>query len=92
MDFPAFSQTIAPGYICGKVEAVSCGEPVGVGRVTIEAGGIIFGDNDGVVIVDPPDLDAVLEKAQAIRRWEHKVHRLVAQGCSSDETSRRSER
>jgi 4-hydroxy-4-methyl-2-oxoglutarate aldolase len=88
LSFPAFSRTIAPGYICGKVDAVSCGEPVCVGGVTIQAGEIIFADNDGVVVIDPSELGPVIEKAQAIERWEHEVHRMVAQGCSSEEIER----
>jgi len=83
MDFAAFSRTIAPGYICGKVEAVSSGEPVCAGGVTVVTGQTVFGDNDGVVVICLEDLDAVIEKARAIQRWEHEVHGLIAQGCSS---------
>ena len=90
MDFPAFSRTIAPGYICGKVEAVSSGEPVCIGGVSVEPGEIVFGDNDGVVIIAPAYLDTVIEKAQAIQQWEHEVHSLIAEGCSSDEAHKRA--
>ncbi|RKY67462.1 MAG: hypothetical protein DRP97_07390 [Candidatus Latescibacterota bacterium] len=90
MNFPAFSRTIAPGYICGKVEAVSSGEPVRIGGVTIIAGAILFGDNDGVVVIDPTHLDAVIGKAQAIQRWEHVVHRAISEGCSSEEIQKKA--
>ena len=85
MQFPAFSRTTGPGYICGKVEAVSRGESVRIGGVTIAAGEVVFGDHDGVVIIAPDHLDAVIEKAQAIQRWEHQVHRLIAAGRPADE-------
>jgi len=90
MNFTVFSRTIAPGYICGKVEAVSSGEPVCIGGITIEAGEIIFGDNDGVVVINPANLDAVIEKAQAIQQWEHKVHSLIAEGCSFNDAHRKA--
>ncbi|MFH1008950.1 MAG: hypothetical protein V1800_15865 [Candidatus Latescibacterota bacterium] len=90
MNFPAFSRTISPGYICGKVEAVSAGEPVCIGGLTIHAGTILFGDNDGVVAIDPADLDAVIEKAQAISQWEHRVHQALREGCSSQEAHRKA--
>jgi regulator of RNase E activity RraA len=90
MNFPAFSRTIAPGFICGKVAAVSFDEPVCIGGVPIAAGAILFGDNDGVVVMDPAHLDAVIGKAQAIRQWEHKVHRAVAEGCSSEEIQKKA--
>lgn len=85
MEFPAFSRTTGPGYICGKVEALSRGEAVCIGGVTIAAGEVIFGDHDGVVVIAPDHLDAVIEKAKAIQHWEHEVHRLIAAGRAEDE-------
>ena len=90
MNFTVFSRTIAPGYICGKVEAVSSGEPVCIGGTTIEAGEIIFADNDGVVVMDPANLDAIIEKARAIQQWEHIMHSLFAEGCSSDDAHKKA--
>lgn len=85
MGFAAFSRTIAPGYICGKVEAVCLGEPVCVGGVCIAAGDIVFGDNDGVVVVSPALLGDVIEKAQAIEEWEHRVHQMTAERRTPEE-------
>ncbi len=83
MKFTAFSRTIAPGYILGKVEVVHCNKPVYIGGIAVSAGQIIFGDNDGVVVIDPTYLNTVIEKAQAIQKREDKVHRLITKGCSS---------
>ena len=68
------------GYICGKVEAVSKGDPIRVGGVTIEPGAIIFGDNDGVMVIAAAHLDSVIEKAGEIKQWEGQVHRQIAEG------------
>ncbi|HIC69464.1 MAG TPA: hypothetical protein EYO90_08050 [Candidatus Latescibacteria bacterium] len=80
MGFPAFSRTTSPGYICGKVEAVSKGDPIRVGGVTIEPGAIIFGDNDGVMVIAAVHLDSVIQKAGEIKHWEQQVHRQIAEG------------
>ena len=85
MRFPAFSRTIAPGYIFGKVSAVAVGEPVLVGGRTIHAGDVIVADNDGVVIVRPEELDEVVARALAIKGWEHRMLSLMADGKSTKE-------
>jgi len=78
--FPVFSRGISCAYIVGRVESVSSGEPVCVGGVTIAAGQIIFGDNDGVVVIDADDLDRVITKARAVKDWEDRIHSLYAAG------------
>lgn len=90
MDYPVFSRTVSPGYIVGKVEAVSIGESVEIGGIIVEPGGVIFGDNDGVVAIAADKLDEVLERAQAISDWEDEVHRWMEEGCSSEEAMARA--
>ena len=85
MGFVAFSRTVSPGYICRKVEAVSAGEPIDVGGVTVRTGDVIFGDNDGVICVAAAQLDAVLERAVEIKAWEERVHGAIAEGRSGEE-------
>ena len=82
MEFPAFSRTIAPGYIVGKARAVAVGEPVVVGGTTIYPDDVILGDNDGVVVIRPDELDAVIDRGEAIKRWEHEVHGHLAKGLT----------
>ena len=88
MQFPAFSRTIAPGYIVGKCSAVAVGEPVKIGGQTIHSGDIIMGDNDGVIVIRPEELLEVVAKAQAIKEWEERFHRSIAEGRSVEETSK----
>ena len=85
MQFPAFSRTIAPGYIVGKASAVAVEEPVLVGGRTIHAGDVIVADNDGVVILRPEELDEVVARALAIKEWEHRMHSLMTEGKSAKE-------
>ena len=82
MNFPAFSRTIAPGYIIGKASAVAVGEPVTVGGRTIRSGDVIVGDNDGVIVIEPDELDEVVARAVAICEWETRFHAMLADGVS----------
>lgn len=89
LSFPVFSRAIAPGYIVYKVDAVHSDKPVCIDGVTVESGHIIFGDNDGVVVIDPSELDAIVLRAQEIQGWEEKVLPLFAEGYSSEEIVKR---
>ena len=80
MDFPAFSRTIAPGYIMGKASIASAGEPVHVGGQTIHEGDVIAADNDGVVVIRDSELDRVVARASAHCEWEERGNQLVAEG------------
>ena len=82
MDFPAFSRTIAPGYIMGKASIASAGEPVHVGGQTIHEGDVIAADNDGVVVIRDSELDRVVARASATYEWEERGNQLVAEGKS----------
>ena len=90
MGFPVFSRTVAPGYTAGKVRAVALGEKVHVGGRPVHSGDIVVGDNDGVVVVRPEELDAVIARAAEIHQWEERHHALIAEGAPYDEVERRS--
>ena len=90
MEFPVFSRAVAAAYICHKVEVQNTGSPVSIGGLTIDQGQIIFGDNDGVLVIHPAELDAVLKRALEIKAWEQETLSSLAQGLSLDETIKRS--
>ena len=77
MGFPAFSRTVAPGYIVGKSKVAAANRPVQVGERTIHPGDVITADNDGVIIIRPNELELVIAKAEAIKEWEQQVHRAL---------------
>ena len=86
MGFPAFSRTISPGYIVGMASAVAPGEPLEVGGRTIHSGDVIVADNDGVIVILPDELNPVVERARAVKEWEHRFHGMLAEGKSYEET------
>lgn len=84
MEFPVFCRNVSPGYIMGKVNAVPANDPVAVGGRTIHSGDVVMCDNDGVIIVPWNEIGDVMDRAEAIMRWEHQVHSAVAAGQTSE--------
>jgi len=80
MQFPVFTRHVSPGYIVGLSSAVGVGEPVLVGGRTVHQGDIIVGDNNGVIVLRPDEIDDVLARARAIHEWEQRSHKLLAEG------------
>ena len=90
MEFPAWSRTVAPGYIVGKSRVAAAGRPVRVGGRTIHPGDIVAADNDGVVVIRPDESEAVIAKAEAIKEWEQRAHRASSDGADYREVLRRA--
>ena len=90
MEFPAWSRTVAPGYIVGKSRVAAAGRPVQVGGRTIHPGDIIAADNDGVIVIRPDELEAVIAKAEAIKEWEQRAHQASSDGADYQEVLRRA--
>jgi regulator of RNase E activity RraA len=55
MKFPVFVKGIAPGDSKGRLEIISHDVPMKCGGVRVNPGDLIFGDNDGVVVI-PQDI------------------------------------
>lgn len=74
-DFPVFSALIA---LTGaqKKKGGTVGKVITVGGVEVAPGDWIVADVDGVVVIPKPDLEAVLEAAQA--RYENEVAMFAA--------------
>jgi regulator of RNase E activity RraA len=47
--------------------------PVQCGGIPVSPGDIIFGDDDGIVVMKETEIDAVLDVAEAIQQIEEKV-------------------
>jgi RraA family protein len=52
--------------------------PVCCGGVVVNPGDILVGDEDGIVVINPQDAPALLEKAKAKSRAEHKIMEDIA--------------
>jgi 4-hydroxy-4-methyl-2-oxoglutarate aldolase len=84
MGFPVFCRGLSIKGT-GKVHAGRLDVPVCIGDVVIHPGDIIVGDRDGLVVVSPDELSAVLESAQGREAKEAAFKSAIGQGRSTAE-------
>lgn len=89
MNFQVYGRPPHPEYISGLLRGVSMNEPVNVGGVTVTAGDIVVGDNDGVAVIPSDSVEQVLEAADAILRNERQILDEIAGGAPYIEVLRR---
>lgn len=69
---PVYSRYVTP--IAGTVNKVFETQiPVKCGGVTVDPGDIVFGDDDGLVVIAKHELPAIVESAEKIQRTEEKI-------------------
>lgn len=64
--------------------------PISIGGVTIEPGDWVVADDDGVVVIHPQDVDAVIAKAAEDARIERRIMELVEAGAKITEAVRQA--
>lgn len=64
--FPVFCLGFNPVKSLWDVETIAINEPVIIGGVQVRAGDLLFGDEDGVVVIPMEAREAVLENAERI--------------------------
>jgi 4-hydroxy-4-methyl-2-oxoglutarate aldolase len=84
LGFPMFVRGVSPnGTVKEQLGAID--EPMACGGVIVEAGDVIVGDGDGVVVVRKADAEEVLQKAAAKRDKEDEMRKLYEQGKTTVE-------
>jgi 4-hydroxy-4-methyl-2-oxoglutarate aldolase len=78
---PVFARGLSPNSPY-KDGPGTIGLPISLGGVTVNAGDVITGDQDGVVVVAREALDSVLAALADVKVKEHKMEALVAQGAT----------
>ncbi len=73
---PVFSRGITPNS-CVKSGPGRVGLPIVAGGISVEAGDLVMGDKDGVVVVPRGDLDRVIADVKAIRSAEGDMIRRI---------------
>jgi 4-hydroxy-4-methyl-2-oxoglutarate aldolase len=63
--FPVFARGISPYDSYGRSEVVAFDVPIECGGVRVSAGDVVFADYDGVVVIPPGILEAVLANAES---------------------------
>jgi 4-hydroxy-4-methyl-2-oxoglutarate aldolase len=77
---PVFARGLSPNSPY-KDGPGTIGLRISIGGVTVEAGDIIAGDQDGVVVIARNMLEDVVAALDEVRVKEHKMEQLVAQGA-----------
>lgn len=81
-NFPVFARSVSPGTTLGRFKTLDANVPVRIGGVIINAGDIIVGDIDGVVVVPRDHAEAVLAMSREIDARELEQARLIIQAGS----------
>src|SRR5215472_8107634 len=79
---------VADGLVRDSAGVVGVGLPVFAGGVSVEAGDIVVGDLDGVVVIPRAQLDVVLDRLAAVRRAEAALQEKIAKGLDCPEAVR----
>jgi regulator of RNase E activity RraA len=87
--YPMFSR--GPHMVTGKgrIALEQINGPVALGRVRVEAGDIVVGDDTGVVVIPASRFEAVVDKALAIEEAEQAVLKDVEGGMSLEAARKR---
>lgn len=72
INFPLFARYITP--VAGTASKIFRTQiKINCGGVSVTPGDIVFGDDDGVVVMSPEEVTEILETAENIQRIEDKV-------------------
>jgi 4-hydroxy-4-methyl-2-oxoglutarate aldolase len=77
--FPVFSRGLAIGA-CTKEKPGTIDSPIELGGVTVRSGDLVFGNADGLVIVEQGRIEEVYEAAVTRRKRESEIIAKLRQG------------
>ncbi len=82
LDYPVYARAIHPAGP-SKAQAGSINVPITCGGVTVNPGDLVVGDGDGVAVLPPENLDAVLTDANEKIAGEASTREAVKDGKMS---------
>ena len=82
MDFPVFATGRLPTDSKGRGEVVDCDVPIDCGGVILNVGDIVFGDDDGVVIIPQKVEQQVIQSAFRKVSQENQIRQELLEGAS----------
>jgi regulator of RNase E activity RraA len=80
LNYPLFSRGIFMVSGKNRVELKATNVPVRFGDVTIEPGDWIFGDDNGVLVIAPENLQEMIERAEVVQETEINIVRSIHAG------------
>jgi 4-hydroxy-4-methyl-2-oxoglutarate aldolase len=82
IDFTTFSIGVSAADARGRLSVVSHGEPIRCGGVLVQAGDLVLGDLDGIVVVPAARADEALTLAEQKRASERRAQEMLEDGVS----------
>lgn len=76
---PVYARGLTPMAALGYL-APTCGDPIVCGGAAVRPGDLIIGDEDGLIVVPPEKLDAVLARAGEIAELEGTLQAAMEEG------------
>ncbi len=86
LGFPVFCKGLSPYDSLGRMDAKEIDIPIECGGIRVDPGDLIFGDVDGVVVVQKEMVDEVIAKAWEKVQGESTVREELRNGASVVET------
>jgi regulator of RNase E activity RraA len=80
--YPIFSRSYSMRTGKDRVQVEAMGGPVNIGDARCDAGDILRGDSDGVVVIPKAHETAILDAAEQIDGVENEIRRAVQQGMT----------
>ncbi len=84
LGYPVFARGVCPDTPYSKVHG-SVGRPVVCGGLTVQAGDVVYGDGDGVVVIDREVHAATVERARHRMALEDQIFQGLEDGRPLDE-------
>lgn len=81
LDLPVYARGVAPTACPARGLPVT-GVAVTIGDVTVHPGDLVLGDDDGLVVGSPDEIESVLEAAETIQQREEALQAAIAAGES----------
>lgn len=82
LNYPIFSRSYSMRTGKDRVQVEAMGGPVNIGDARCEAGDILRGDADGVLVIPKAHESAILDTAEEIDYIENQIRRAVQQGMT----------
>jgi regulator of RNase E activity RraA len=82
LDFPTFAVGMSAADAKGRLSVVSHGLPVRCGGVRVDAGDLVLGDLDGIIVIPHSRADEALQLAEQKRASELQAQELLDGGLS----------
>ena len=82
LKYPIFSRSYSMRTGKDRVQVEAMGGPVNIGHARCEAGDILRGDSDGVVVIPRLHENAILDAAEEIDLVENAIRRAVQSGMT----------